>query len=95
MAPQQDSFKAENPVVQVIGEVSDYEVLKNLVKTAIDCFGKINILVKNVGFPLPTSIYDLDFLIKYDKQIDGNLKQAIALSQLTVPYLEKTKEFYS
>ena len=88
---QEGSFKTTNAVVQVIGDVTDYEVLKKLVKTAIDSFGKIDILVNNAGFGYPTSIYDPKMLENYDRMMNTNLKPVVALSQLAVPYLEKTK----
>ena len=88
---QEGNFKTTNPVVQVIGDVTDLEVLKKLVKTAVDSFGKIDILINNAGFVLPSTIYDPKLLETYSAMMDTNLKSVIALSQLAVPYLEKTK----
>ena len=90
-AAQEGSFKTTNAVVQVIGDVTDLEILKKLVKTAIDSFGKIDILINNAGFGLPSSIYDPNLLESYNSIMDTNVKSVVALSQLAVPYLEKTK----
>ena len=90
-AAQEGSFKTTNPVVKVVGDVTDSEVLQNLVKTAIDCFGKIHILINNAGFPLVSSIYDQKLLENYNNLMNTNVKAVIELSQLVVPHLEKTK----
>ena len=56
------SSKTTNAVVQVIGNVTDLEVVENLVKTEVDSFGKIHILVNDAGFAVATPIYDPNFL---------------------------------
>ena len=88
---QEGSFKTTNAVVQVIDDVTHFEVLKKLVKTAVDSFGKIDILANNAGLAFPTSVYDSNILENYNKLMDTNLKAVIALTQLAVSYLEKTK----
>ena len=90
-AAQEGSFKTTNSVVQVIGDVTDFEVVKKLVKTAVDSFGKIDILVNNAGFSLMHTIYDPNLIEIYNKLMDTNVKSVVALTQLVVPYLEKTK----
>ena len=85
------SFKTSNPVIQLIGDVSDMEFCKKLIKTTIDSFSKFDILVNNAAFGASSSIYDAKLLEIYDKMMQTNLKSVIALTQLAVPYLEKTK----
>ena len=62
-----------------------------MVKTTIENYGKIDILVNSAGIVLPSSIYDLKLLETFNKLVETNLTPIIILSQLTVPYLEKTK----
>ena len=90
-AAQQGSFKTSNPVIQLVGDVSDFEFCKKLVKTTIDTFTKIDILVNNAAFGIPSSIYDAKLLENYDKMTQTNLRSVVALTQLVVPYLETTK----
>ena len=60
-------------------------------KTTIENFGKIHILVNNAGNSYPTSIYDPNLLEEYDNLMNLNVRSVIVLTQLVVPHLEKTK----
>lgn len=91
IASQKGNFKITNPVIQVIGDVTDDEICQNLVKTTIEKFGKIDILVNNAGNSFPTSIYDPNLLEEYDNLMNLNVRSVIVLTQLVVPHLEKTK----
>ena len=85
------SFKTSNPVIQLVGDINDIEFCKKFIKTTIDTFAKIDILVNNAAFDVESSIYDAKLLENYDNMMQTNLKWVIALTQLAVPYLEKTK----
>ena len=90
-AAQQGNFKTTNPVIQVVGDVCDVEFCKKLVESTVKNYSKIDILVNNAGVGIPTSIYSPNLLESYNTMINTNIKSVIALSQLVVPYLEKTK----
>lgn len=73
-------------VAVVIGDLNDARVRKTIVETAVNTFGKIDILVNNSGIALFNNVQTLtenDF----DKIMNTNLKSTIFLTQLCVPYL--------
>uniref|UniRef100_A0AC35G7H5 Uncharacterized protein n=1 Tax=Panagrolaimus sp. PS1159 TaxID=55785 RepID=A0AC35G7H5_9BILA len=74
----------------VRGAVNDSEVQKALIDETIKKFGRIDILINNAGGMKddeknPRSMVSLDYCL------DVNLKAPIALTELAIPHLEKTK----
>ncbi|KAI6173076.1 hypothetical protein M3Y98_01043500 [Aphelenchoides besseyi] len=77
-------------VASVLGPLEDEKTLKSLVKTAIDKFGKIDILVNAAGIASKPNV-PYDSMENFDFVMDVNLKAPIRLALLCVPHLEKTK----
>ena len=90
-AGQEGTFKTANPVIQLVGDINDVEFCKKLVESTVNNFGKIDILVNNAGFGKPISIYDPNYLKNFTEMFNTNVKSVVAMSQLVIPYLEKTK----
>jgi 3-oxoacyl-[acyl-carrier protein] reductase len=72
------------------GSVSDYNDSQKLVKTAVDHFGKIDILVNNAAILLNGS------LVNYTEQqirdiVDINVNGCIFCCQAAIPYMAKQK----
>uniref|UniRef100_A0A915DQZ0 Uncharacterized protein n=1 Tax=Ditylenchus dipsaci TaxID=166011 RepID=A0A915DQZ0_9BILA len=76
---------------QVIGSLEDPDTPAKIILQAVSKFGKIDVLVNNAGASSkpnekdPDSLENLDFLFKV------NFRSVVELTQLAIPYLEKTK----
>uniref|UniRef100_A0A914PWN4 Uncharacterized protein n=1 Tax=Panagrolaimus davidi TaxID=227884 RepID=A0A914PWN4_9BILA len=86
-----DSGISKDRIHSVRGAVTDETVLKALIDETIKKFGKIDVLINNVGLAgkegekNPRSMENLDYILNV------NLKSIIALTELAIPHLEKTK----
>uniref|UniRef100_A0A914PN65 Uncharacterized protein n=1 Tax=Panagrolaimus davidi TaxID=227884 RepID=A0A914PN65_9BILA len=76
----------------VRGSVTEEKTLKALIDETVSKFGKIDVLINNVGIATkegmiqnPRSMENLDYVL------DVNLKSVIHLTELAIPHLEKTK----
>uniref|UniRef100_A0AC35FFC3 Uncharacterized protein n=1 Tax=Panagrolaimus sp. PS1159 TaxID=55785 RepID=A0AC35FFC3_9BILA len=81
--------KKEN-IHSVRGEITDLIVQKELIEETEKVFGRIDILINNAGGAFRNdrnqrSMESLDYCLNL------NLKAPIALTELAIPYLEKTK----
>ena len=77
--------------LQVVADVTKEEALKNLVDTTVKEFSKIDILVNNAGAAGRETITEQSYLDVVKQTLDTNLMSVLRLTQLCVPYLEKTK----
>ena len=68
-------------VVGVKADVSKIDDLRRLVSTAVDSFGRVDIMVNNAGVETRTSVLDTTE-DEYDKVMDINLKSAFFGTQL-------------
>jgi NAD(P)-dependent dehydrogenase (short-subunit alcohol dehydrogenase family) len=73
----------------VRGSISDSEVQKALIDETVKIFGRIDILINNAGGAKDS--IDQRSMEALDYCIDVNLKAPIALTELAIPHLEKTK----
>ena len=84
-----DSFKEyKNEVILVKADVSKFNECENLVKEAIEKFGKIDVLVNNAGITKDGLIA----MMKedaFDRVIDVNLKGTFNMTRNVVPYMMK------
>jgi len=80
----------ENQILWVAGDISDQNIQKQLIDTAINSFSQLDVLVNNAGLVIATPI--LNFNIEdFDKVHNVNLRATVALSMLALPHLIKTK----
>jgi len=72
-----------------IGDVTDRVSCNNMANTALERYGKIDVLVNNVGIVGPGSVTDVseDF---WDKVIDVNLKSVMLSSKYVIPEMINT-----
>jgi glucose 1-dehydrogenase len=68
-------------VVGVKADVSKIDDLRRLVSTAVDSFGRVDIMVNNAGVETRTSVLDTTE-VEYDKVMDINLKSAFFGTQI-------------
>lgn len=80
---------APHPVRQITGDVSDFEISKNIIEQAIEEFGQIDVLVNNAGITrdgLIMRMKESDF----DSVIATNLKGTFNMCRhITQPMLKK------
>ena len=81
---------SKSKILTVVGEVTDRNVQKNLIDKTVERFGKIDVLINNAGIQKKPgeeqrSMDNLDYVIEV------NLKAPIAIIELAIPHLEKTK----
>lgn len=87
-------------VAQEIVEAGHYkplEIVADITKDAnqiisktIEHFGKLDVLVNNVGIVARQHFMDLEVDV-FDRIIETNVRSTVILSRLAVPYLKKTK----
>ena len=63
---------------------------QKIIDNTIDYFGKLDVLVNNAGKGLGGSI-ETTTLVQYSEIMDLNVRSVFSLTQLAIPYLEKTK----
>lgn len=81
--------KSRSPAAYVIAA----DVTKDgqrIVDKTIRHFGKLDVLVNNVGIVIQSSVPNIN-LADFDRVFDTNVRSVIHLTQLCVPHLEKTK----
>src|SRR5438445_13412388 len=71
-----------------VADVGTAEGCQKLVKTALDTFGTIDILVSNAGGPPPGRFDDLDDAA-WQKAVDVTLFSAVRLTRLALPHMRK------
>uniref|UniRef100_A0A914NZD8 Uncharacterized protein n=1 Tax=Panagrolaimus davidi TaxID=227884 RepID=A0A914NZD8_9BILA len=77
-------------ILSVKGSITDSEVQKLLINETVKTFGRIDVLINNAGGTKDDernhrSIENLDYCLEL------NLRAPIALAELAIPYLQKTK----
>ncbi|CAG2106406.1 unnamed protein product [Medioppia subpectinata] len=76
--------------LEVVADVGKPEDVERLIKTTIEHFGKLDVLVNNAGPYTTTNITQTDLLPIWDETFSVNLRAIVQLTQLAVPHLEKT-----
>ncbi|CAF0705962.1 unnamed protein product [Brachionus calyciflorus] len=77
-------------IIKVVGDVTDPEIRQQIVETAIENFGKIDILVNGAGILKNDSIENME-MENFDFIMNVNVKSIIALTQLCLPHIIKQK----
>ena len=81
-------------VLQIVGDLQSEEanVSKQLINETIAQFGQLDILVNNAGSGAVNDNYNnANLLAEFDSIFRLNVRSAIELIQLAIPYLEQTK----
>ncbi|WP_324675807.1 SDR family oxidoreductase [Hymenobacter sp. GOD-10R] len=96
---------AEDPVRQVVeeiiavggravaftGDISDEQTAQACVQTAVDQFGKLDVLVNNAGVFPATSTLDKYPTEAFEYMIKNNIYSNFMMTRAALPYLQKTK----
>lgn len=73
------------------GDVSEESNAERCVQTAIDEFGKLDVLVNNAGF-LDGNYETQDFPVEaFDRMFKWNIRSAFLMTKFALPHLQKTK----
>ena len=84
------SVAPEDHVLAVRCDVSDEQDCKDLVKSAVDRFGRIDILVNNAGLSMRAMFKDLDLSVIH-KLMDVNFWGTVNCTKYALPYLLESK----
>lgn len=87
-----DELKQEGyPAIGVQADVSDMESVQQLVKTALDSFGRVDILVNNAGICVLEDFDAPDNELR-DKHIDINIKGVWNATKAVLPFMKAQKD---
>ena len=82
--------KGKGKATFVQGDVSDEHAAQQIVKTAVDTYGKLDILVNNAGIVLPGLVDEMS-LEDWDRTMAVNVRGVFLLSKYAVPHLRRTR----
>lgn len=74
--------------IAAAGDVSEADVCLRLVREAVDRFGRLDILVNNVGISTPASLESIDVAL-WNRTIAVNLTSAMLMSKAAVPEMAR------
>ncbi|WP_216830295.1 SDR family NAD(P)-dependent oxidoreductase [Alkalihalobacterium elongatum] len=80
-------------VKAICGDVSNSNVVKGIMKTAIDTYGEINILCNNAGVWWPNQDSNVENLEEdvWDKILSINLKSVFLCTKYAIPHMKEGK----
>lgn len=87
VAEQIKNTSCPTPLVIVADVTLDAE---RIINETITHFGKLNVLVNNAGIVLYDNVTSVK-MSDFDRIFDVNVRSFVTLTQLAVPYLEKTE----
>jgi NAD(P)-dependent dehydrogenase (short-subunit alcohol dehydrogenase family) len=76
--------------VPFVADIADVENAQKCVQTAIDTFGKLDILINNAGVFLATSEIDKYPIEVFDETVTKNIRSVFLMTRFAVPELQKT-----
>jgi len=77
--------------LEVVADVGKEDDCKRLISSTVKKFGKLDILVNNVGAIKSSNVYDDNYLENYKWNLSTNLDSAVYMTHYSVTHLEKTK----
>jgi NAD(P)-dependent dehydrogenase (short-subunit alcohol dehydrogenase family) len=72
-------------------DVTDYAAAQSAVRTAVDAFGRLDVVVNNAGYANFASVEDID-IEDFREQIDTNLLGVVNVSKAAIPQLREQGE---
>ncbi|XP_054728191.1 uncharacterized oxidoreductase TM_0325-like [Anastrepha obliqua] len=83
--------KAANNKVQLLSIIADVTVdAERIIKTTIDKFGQLDVLVNNAGIAEPGHILEID-VEQFDRIMNTNLRSVFLLTKFAAPHLVKAQ----
>jgi len=82
--------KGKTKVHMCVGDLAKDDVRAKIINETIREFGQLDVLVNNAAFSIPGTTSQLS-IDSYDKIFAVNLRAVVALTQLAIPHLIKTK----
>ncbi|XP_054167704.1 uncharacterized short-chain type dehydrogenase/reductase y4vI-like [Oppia nitens] len=76
--------------LEVVGDVNKQVDCDRLIQTTVQTFGKIDILVNNVGFGGRADVTSVDFYQKFQNIMTTNLNSVVYLTHKSIEHLAKT-----
>ena len=70
-----------------VGDVTNIDSCHEMTEAAVSNYGKLNVLINNVGISVLGSVTDLD-LDGYQRAMDVNLKSMALATRAAIPYLD-------
>jgi 3-oxoacyl-[acyl-carrier protein] reductase len=80
--------QAGGKAVFVVGDAAQEEIAQQCVAAAIDTFGRLDILINNVGVGNYKNLVDTS-LAEYDEMVDTNVRSTFLFTRYTVPVMLK------
>ncbi|RNA22147.1 3-oxoacyl-[acyl-carrier- ] reductase -like [Brachionus plicatilis] len=80
----------KNNIVQIVGDLTDSQIQRLILKICVEKFGRIDVLVNNAGILQNGGIENLK-MEDYENLMNVNVKSVISLTQLCLPYLIESK----
>lgn len=75
----------------LVADLSEQADIHKIVNESVEKFGKIDVLINNAGIGRQNTIRSPNLLQDYELIFNINVKTALLLTQLCVPYLIQTK----
>lgn len=79
------------PPLIIAADVTKDEDVHRILNNTINCYGKLDVLVNNVGILATANITAENALSVFDKVMTTNLRSMVAMTNATVPYLIKSQ----
>ncbi len=86
-----ESINSSNKVFPIVVDLMHEEQIENLVKKALNEFGRIDILIHNAGGP-PSGPIDKITKEEWSNSIDLNLRSFINITDMVIPIMKNQKE---
>jgi len=82
---------AGGTAVAFVADIAEEQNAKGCVQTALDHFGKLDVLVSNAGVYLATAEVDKFPIDKFDETVIKNTRSTFLMTKFAVPALQKTQ----
>lgn len=86
-----DIMQEDGEATAFIGDISEEDNARACIQTAIDKYGKLDVLINNAGILTVGAQTDEMPIDKFDDHIRCNIRSAFLMTKFALPHLRKTK----